>query len=119
MRASLGRGDAARRALRAKPAISRAPGAACSLRSSSRECGDSPDRPKVRDDGRGGDVMACTRENPCGGILFEDPQSLELARAGVPRRVTKCLAGHAFWDGQAPTAAPRPEPALAAARDAA
>jgi hypothetical protein len=46
--------------------------------------------------------MACTRENPCGGILYEDPQGLELARAGIHRRVEKCLAGHSFWQGELP-----------------
>ncbi|HSB60458.1 MAG TPA: hypothetical protein VLI67_01985 [Vicinamibacteria bacterium] len=48
----------------------------------------------------------CTRENPCGGILYEDPQVLELARAGIDRRVRKCLAGHTFWEGTMPSVVP-------------
>jgi hypothetical protein len=44
-------------------------------------------------------TMACTRENPCGGLLYDDQQTLELARAGISRRVQKCLAGHEFWEG--------------------
>jgi hypothetical protein len=47
--------------------------------------------------------MPCTRENPCGAILYEDSQSRELALAGIRRRVQKCLAGHAFWEGEIPT----------------
>jgi hypothetical protein len=47
--------------------------------------------------------MPCTRENPCGAILYEDSQSRELALAGIRRRVQKCLAGHAFWEGEFPT----------------
>jgi hypothetical protein len=47
--------------------------------------------------------MPCTRENPCGAILYEDSQSRELALAGIRRRVQKCLAGHAFWEGDIPT----------------
>src|SRR5262245_50134461 len=44
--------------------------------------------------------MPCTRETPCGAILYEDSQSRELALAGIPRRVQKCLAGHSFWEGE-------------------
>ena len=54
--------------------------------------------------------MPCTRETPCGGILYDDPQILELARAGIPRRVQKCLAGHEFWEGAVPALMSYPGP---------
>jgi hypothetical protein len=50
--------------------------------------------------------MPCSRENPCGGILYSDSQILELQRAGIPRRVEKCLAGHAYWEGEVPELTP-------------
>lgn len=55
--------------------------------------------------------MACTRDNPCGAVLYMDAQNLELALAGIPRRVHKCLAGHAFWEGEVPTDDPAHEDA--------
>jgi hypothetical protein len=46
--------------------------------------------------------MPCTRETPCGGVLYTDSQNAELQRAGIRRRVEKCLAGHAYWQGDVP-----------------